>query len=178
MPFKAKILGVRSKFGSFFNPILILQLVVDGNSKSTSTVPANLLQFVCHTTLSSSDANVDSSTLIISESLSSSSSLVENFKGTKCKSPILARDPVDSKMKLFFVFPDLAIRVSGTYRVVCRIFDISKPDQVVKLLTDEFTVYSARSFTGYDEATTLTRALSLQGFVPLVRKYNRSYSLE
>jgi hypothetical protein len=79
---------------------------------------------------------------------------------------------------LFYIFPDLSIRVEGRYRLK---FDLLRlvlpPDQpaldnhriAAESLSDIFIVYTAKKFPGMMESTKLTKAIAHQGIKISVR---------
>jgi hypothetical protein len=79
---------------------------------------------------------------------------------------------------LFYIFPDLSIRVEGRYRLK---FDLLRlvlpPDQpavdnhriAAESLSDVFVVYAAKKFPGMMESTELTKAIARQGIKISVR---------
>jgi Velvet factor len=90
-------------------------------------------QLLATVTLQRSDCT-DSSTLIIPPKTISIDdddeeplpTLSLNLRGTFIKQPLRLKDPVDDTFKTFFIFDDLSIRTQDTYKLHCRLTDMSK----------------------------------------------------
>ena len=75
----------------------------------------------------------------------------------------------------FFVFGDISVKIEGVFRLKFTLFEILA-GQVVSLQTivsDEFTVYSAKNFPGMSESTFISRSFGDQGVRIRIRKENR-----
>ena len=75
----------------------------------------------------------------------------------------------------FFVFGDISVKIEGGFRLKFTLFEILA-GQVVSLQTivsDEFTVYSAKNFPGMSESTFISRSFGDQGVRIRIRKENR-----
>ena len=46
--------------------------------------------------------------------------------GERISPPIILHDPEDGLPKLFFVFPDLGVRITGKFVLQCRIVNLQK----------------------------------------------------
>ena len=68
---------------------------------------------------------MDNST-IIPTTIDGQSELHQLMRGKTQSSGIVLVDPTDQKTKFFFVFPDLAIKSHGDYRIVARLIDVSR----------------------------------------------------
>ncbi|KAI8911582.1 velvet factor [Gorgonomyces haynaldii] len=75
----------------------------------------------------------------------------------------------------FFVFPDLAIRSSGSYRLKFSLFDIQQsllaPNSkcLASVFSEPFTVYSPKTFPGMKDSTAIIQAFARQGVKVQVR---------
>ncbi|KAJ3072912.1 hypothetical protein HK102_006144 [Quaeritorhiza haematococci] len=83
-------------------------------------------------------------------------------------------------MGCFFVFPELSVRLDGSYRLrfsLIELGDMNTPvaaKMVVTVDSDPFTVYNAKEFPGMQESSDLTKRLATQGFRVPIRKQHRS----
>jgi|SRR2546423_1522097 len=77
-----------------------------------------------------------------------------------------------SKYGLFYIFPDLSIRVEGRYRLKFDLHLVLPPDPlacsvpnrvVAEVFSDIFVVYPAEKFPGMMKSTALTKAIANQG---------------
>jgi hypothetical protein len=99
--------------------------------------------------------------------------------GQLVASPSLAKDEHDIE-GCFFCFPDLSCRTHGRYRLRFVLMRLDPADLVVggtspiltEVLSDVFTVYTAKDFPGMKSSSALTRALKLQGCNIQVKKGN------
>ncbi|KAI8820212.1 velvet factor-domain-containing protein [Fimicolochytrium jonesii] len=69
---------------------------------------------------------------------------------------------------MFFVFPDVSVRVAGRYRLRFMVFDVRNaflpnPPRKHVVLSDVFTVYHPKEFPGMADSTDLSKCLSHQG---------------
>ncbi|CAJ0827426.1 15419_t:CDS:10, partial [Entrophospora sp. SA101] len=72
----------------------------------------------------------------------------------------------------FFVFPDLSVRMEGTYRLKLSLFEIIGYEiyHCKSIFSDVFIVYSAKRFPGMEESTFLSRSFADQGLKIRIRK--------
>ena len=49
-----------------------------------------------------------------------------NMRGASKKTPVLLKDPIDGKRKLFFIFDDISIRAQSAYQIVCVLVDLAR----------------------------------------------------
>ncbi|KAJ3161610.1 hypothetical protein HDU88_007245 [Geranomyces variabilis] len=82
----------------------------------------------------------------------------------------------------YFVFPDLTIRVDGTFRLRMSLFNLASLGAhsdapavtICTVLTQPFRSYTARDYPGLKESTELSRHFSGQGLkIPIRRKQQR-----
>lgn len=99
--------------------------------------------------------------------------------GQLVASPSVAKDEHDVE-GCFFCFPDLSCRTAGRYRLRFVLMRIDPMNLHVggfspiltDVLSDVFTVYTAKDFPGMRPSSALTRALKLQGCNIQVKKGN------
>ncbi|KAJ3087202.1 hypothetical protein HK102_011607 [Quaeritorhiza haematococci] len=77
----------------------------------------------------------------------------------------------------FFAFPDLGVRMEGTYRLKFSLFEIVGPgiSFCASICSDEFEVLPAKKFSGMMESTPLIRAFAEQGLRIRIRKTRKLY---
>lgn len=99
--------------------------------------------------------------------------------GQLVASPSVAKDEHDIE-GCFFCFPDLSCRTNGRYRLRFMLMRIDPTNLFVggfspilaEVLSEVFTVYTAKDFPGMRPSSALTRALKLQGCNIQVKKGN------
>ncbi|KAJ3043844.1 hypothetical protein HK097_001648, partial [Rhizophlyctis rosea] len=91
-------------------------------------------------------------------------------------SPLYRLKDVDNRDGLFFVFPDLGVRVEGVYKLRFTLFEIMGGEVYCGgyCLSDTFHVYPAKKFPGMEESTYLSRTFAEQGLNIRIRKENRA----
>ncbi|CAG8659780.1 30006_t:CDS:2 [Gigaspora margarita] len=79
---------------------------------------------------------------------------------------------IDNSDAGFFVFPDLSVRMEGTYRLKLSLFEIIERDvyHCKSIFSEVFIVYSAKRFPGMEESTFLSRSFADQGLKIRIRK--------
>ncbi|KAJ3092321.1 hypothetical protein HK100_006966, partial [Physocladia obscura] len=79
---------------------------------------------------------------------------------------------LDNKDGAFFVFPDLSVRMEGSYRLKFSLFEIinSAMYYCTSIVSNVFNVYSAKKFPGMEESTFLSKAFAEQGLKIRIRK--------
>ncbi|CAG8616337.1 18586_t:CDS:2, partial [Acaulospora morrowiae] len=79
---------------------------------------------------------------------------------------------IDNSDAGFFVFPDLSVRMEGTYRLKLSLFEIIGREvyHCKSIFSDIFVVYSAKRFPGMEESTFLSRSFADQGLKIRIRK--------
>ncbi|KAJ1930478.1 hypothetical protein IWQ60_000263 [Tieghemiomyces parasiticus] len=96
------------------------------------------------------------------------------IRGSVVSSIYFARD-TDDVEGAFFLFPDISVRVEGTYRLKFSLFEIV--GNVVyfckSCISSPFTIYSAKKFPGMDPSTALSQAFAKQGLKVRMRSENR-----
>ncbi|KAJ3279819.1 hypothetical protein HK104_001142 [Borealophlyctis nickersoniae] len=79
---------------------------------------------------------------------------------------------LDNKDGAFFVFPDLSVRMEGTYRLKFSLFEIINTEiyYCTSICSEIFNVYPAKKFPGMEESTFLSRTFAEQGLKIRIRK--------
>ncbi|KAI8880126.1 hypothetical protein K501DRAFT_225376 [Backusella circina FSU 941] len=79
---------------------------------------------------------------------------------------------IDNTDAGFFVFPDLSVRMEGSYRLKLSLFEIIGKEvfHCKSIISDVFFVYSAKKFPGMEESTFLSRSFADQGLKIRIRK--------
>ncbi|RGB42007.1 velvet factor-domain-containing protein [Rhizophagus diaphanus] len=79
---------------------------------------------------------------------------------------------IDNSDAGFFVFPDLSVRMEGTYRLKLSLFEIIGREvyHCKSIFSDIFIVYSAKRFPGMEESTFLSRSFADQGLKIRIRR--------
>ncbi|KAJ3110538.1 hypothetical protein HDU96_006493 [Phlyctochytrium bullatum] len=84
---------------------------------------------------------------------------------------------VEGNLGCFFVFPDVAVRASGDYRLRFDLFDLASavafgPQKALAtVISNEFRVYSPQNFPGMAASTAYTQCFSRQG-IKMIRRYD------
>ena len=84
--------------------------------------------YICHVSLCN-EAKQDHSLIYGSDRTGKWSPIrphVATLVGKRTSSGIVLNDPEDGQPKLFFVFPDLSVRILGQYHLLCHICDVFK----------------------------------------------------
>ncbi|KAI9491403.1 velvet factor-domain-containing protein, partial [Zychaea mexicana] len=94
--------------------------------------------------------------------------------GRTVSSLYLLRD-LDDTEGAFFAFSDISVRVDGYYRLRMCLFEIVESGVHYRrgVLTDPFTVYSAKKFPGMHLSCPLARHFAQQGLKIRIRKESR-----
>ncbi|KAG1105418.1 hypothetical protein G6F39_000494 [Rhizopus arrhizus] len=79
---------------------------------------------------------------------------------------------IDNTDAGFFVFPDLSVRMEGSYRLKLSLFEIVGKEvfHCESIISNQFFVYSAKKFPGMEESTFLSRSFADQGLKIRIRK--------
>ena len=105
--------------------------------------------------------------------------MARRLMGTLVASPFVGVDE-DDQQGCFFCFPDLSCRTHGRYRLCFVLMRIEMGDLrpgrympiLTSVMTDVFTVFTAKDFPGMRASTALTKALKRQGCAIAVKKGN------
>ncbi|KAJ3068049.1 hypothetical protein HK102_007273, partial [Quaeritorhiza haematococci] len=81
----------------------------------------------------------------------------------------------NNKDGAFFVFPDLSVRMEGSYRLKFSLFEIVNTEihYLTSVISEVFDVYPAKRFPGMDESTPLSKSFAEQGLKIRIRKETR-----
>ncbi|KAK9383920.1 velvet factor-domain-containing protein [Kockiozyma suomiensis] len=95
----------------------------------------------------------------------------ETLAGTLVSSLHRVRDE-DDREGGYFVFGDISVKLEGRFRLQFSLFEMldSQVEFITSIMTDVFTVYSAKQFPGVLESTALSRQFSDQGVRLRLRK--------
>lgn len=102
-----------------------------------------------------------------------------NLYGGLCSSLHRLKD-VDNKDGAFFIFGDISVKVTGTFRLHFSLYDLQTTEQAAVFLgsiaTKPFKVMPPKDFQGLEESTYLSRAFSDQGVRLRLRKEPRAFA--
>jgi hypothetical protein len=81
-------------------------------------------------------------------------------------------EDIGGERGIFYIFPDLSIRVEGRYRLKFDLIRLclppqpgTRPNQLIsECMSNIFVVFAAKKFPGMMQSTELTKAIALQGF--------------
>jgi hypothetical protein len=155
-------------------PPIIQLLVTDPKTGAPDTEELRYSLNVVHCTLWNSDGTNEETALIQPDRRTT-----RRLMGQLVASPSVAKDEHDVE-GCFFCFPDLSCRTHGRYRLRFVLMRIDPMNLHVggyspiltEVLSDVFTVYTAKDFPGMRPSSALTRALKLQGCNIQVKKGN------
>lgn len=92
------------------------------------------------------------------------------LKGNRSVMGSIVPDPKDGVRRLFFIFPNLSVRIAGKYRIATYIQDMNNLEiPIFTATTDPFIINTSRYYTGRIEPTELTKALYRIGALDLAR---------
>ena len=73
-------------------------------------------------------------------------------------------DPEDLKLKIFFIFNNVSVRVQGNYSFLCALMDMNDPEmKVLELRTKYFRVFPVRGYPVGTDETKLSKYLAIHG---------------
>lgn len=102
-----------------------------------------------------------------------------NLYGGLCSSLHRLKD-VDNKDGGFFIFGDISVKLTGTFRLHFSLYDLQKEHNAAVFLgdivTQPFKVMAPKDFQGLEESTYLSRAFSDQGVRLRLRKEPRAFA--
>ncbi|KAB2578322.1 Sexual development regulator VELC [Lasiodiplodia theobromae] len=174
-PVAARACGFGERDRRVIDPPPIIQLLVT-DPKTGQSDPDELRYSlnVVHCTLWNADGTNEETALIQPDRRTT-----RRLMGQLVASPSVAKDEHDVE-GCFFCFPDLSCRTHGRYRLRFVLMRIDPMNLHVgglmpiltEVLSDVFTVYTAKDFPGMRPSSALTRALKLQGCNIQVKKGN------
>lgn len=155
-------------------PPIIQLLVTDSQTRQVDLDELRYSLNVVHCTLWNADGTHEETALVQPDRRAT-----RRLMGQLVASPSVAKDEHDNE-GCFFCFPDLSCRTHGRYRlrfILMRIdpMNLNVGDSspiLTEVLSDAFTVYTAKDFPGMRPSSALTRALKLQGCNIQVKKGN------
>ena len=174
-PIAARACGFGERDRRVIDPPPIIQLLVtDPKTGAADTEELRYSLNVVHCTLWNSDGTNEETALIQPDRRTT-----RRLMGQLVASPSVAKDEHDVE-GCFFCFPDLSCRTHGRYRLRFVLMRIDPMNLHVggfspiltEVLSDVFTVYTAKDFPGMRPSSALTRALKLQGCNIQVKKGN------
>ncbi|KAF2426571.1 hypothetical protein EJ08DRAFT_369620 [Tothia fuscella] len=174
-PIAARACGFGERDRRVIDPPPIIQLLV--TDPKTGQVDLDELRYslnVVHCTLWNADGSHEETALVQPDRRTT-----RRLMGQLVASPSVAKDEHDVE-GCFFCFPDLSCRTHGKYRLRFILMRIDPMNLHVggfspiltEVLSDVFTVYTAKDFPGMRPSSALTRALKLQGCNIQVKKGN------
>ncbi|PSN74672.1 hypothetical protein BS50DRAFT_627959 [Corynespora cassiicola Philippines] len=174
-PIAARACGFGERDRRVIDPPPIIQLLV--TDPKTGVAEQEELRYslnVVHCTLWNAEGTNEETALIQPDRRTT-----RRLMGQLVASPSVAKDEHDIE-GCFFCFPDLSCRTHGKYRLRFVLMRIDPMNLHVggfspiltEVLSDVFTVYTAKDFPGMRPSSALTRALKLQGCNIQVKKGN------
>ncbi|KAH4017292.1 hypothetical protein HBI25_159770 [Parastagonospora nodorum] len=174
-PIAARACGFGERDRRVIDPPPIIQLLV--TNPKTGVAEQEELRYslnVVHCTLWNAEGTNEETALIQPDRRTT-----RRLMGQLVASPSVAKDEHDVE-GCFFCFPDLSCRTHGKYRLRFVLMRIDPMNLHVggfspiltEVLSDVFTVYTAKDFPGMRPSSALTRALKLQGCNIQVKKGN------
>ncbi|KAI9702445.1 MAG: hypothetical protein M1836_000925 [Candelina mexicana] len=177
-PLAARACGFGERDRRVIDPPPIVQLTFrekqPKGAESELRYPFN----VVHCTLWNADGSTDETALVQADRRTT-----RRLMGTLVSSPFVGVDE-NNQEGCFFCFPDLSCRTSGEYRLsfVLMCLEVGHLETggltpvVTQVMSDVFTVFTAKDFPGMRASTALTKALKRQGCAISVKKGNEKTS--
>ncbi|KAF2634618.1 hypothetical protein P280DRAFT_413359 [Massarina eburnea CBS 473.64] len=174
-PIAARACGFGERDRRVIDPPPIIQLIV--TDPKTGVAEQEELRYslnVVHCTLWNAEGTSEETALVQPDRRTT-----RRLMGQLVASPSVAKDEHDVE-GCFFCFPDLSCRTHGRYRLRFVLMRLDPMNLHVggfspilnEVLSDVFTVYTAKDFPGMRPSSALTRALKLQGCNIQVKKGN------
>ncbi|OAG04552.1 uncharacterized protein CC84DRAFT_1147235 [Paraphaeosphaeria sporulosa] len=173
-PIAARACGFGERDRRVIDPPPIIQLKVTNAKNEPEEEELRYSLNVVHCTLWNAEGTSEETALIQPDRRTT-----RRLMGQLVASPSVAKDEHDNE-GCFFCFPDLSCRTHGRYRLRFVLMRIDPMNLHVggfspiltEVLSDVFTVYTAKDFPGMRPSSALTRALKLQGCNIQVKKGN------
>ncbi|KAF1972404.1 hypothetical protein BU23DRAFT_569189 [Bimuria novae-zelandiae CBS 107.79] len=173
-PIAARACGFGERDRRVIDPPPIIQLKVTNAQNEPEEEELRYSLNVVHCTLWNAEGTSEETALIQPDRRTT-----RRLMGQLVASPSVAKDEHDNE-GCFFCFPDLSCRTNGRYRLRFVLMRIDPMNLHVggfspiltEVLSDVFTVYTAKDFPGMRPSSALTRALKLQGCNIQVKKGN------
>ncbi|KAK6543904.1 hypothetical protein TWF694_000624 [Orbilia ellipsospora] len=173
-PVAARACGFGERDRRVIDPPPIVQLVAADPSDPSSGNDIKYPFNVVHCTLWNVTGTADETAMEQGDKR-----LTRRLMGTLVSSPFIGQDE-NNEDGTFFCFPDLSCRQHGKFRLkfVLMCLDPMGGEQssftpvTTEIMSDVFTVYTAKEFPGMRPSTDLTKALKRQGCAISVKKGN------
>ncbi|TPX34171.1 hypothetical protein SmJEL517_g03151 [Synchytrium microbalum] len=171
-PMRARMCGCGDKDRRAIDPPPILELTVKDEN---GTIKNDIMQspfLVMHVTLRTPDGLTP---MMTTPRLPGKLPIL---LGTLVSSPSILQDG-DGKRGCYFIFPDLSVRLEGTFTLNFTLVNLEgdpqqlagQPSRVAATtLSEVFKVYSPKAFPGMSESSKLSRAFAQQGYRIPIRK--------
>ncbi|KAF3273058.1 hypothetical protein TWF173_008413 [Orbilia oligospora] len=176
-PVAARACGFGERDRRVIDPPPIVQLVASDPSNPSSESDVRYPFNVVHCTLWNVAGTADETALEQQDKR-----LTRRLMGTLVASPFIGQDE-NTEDGTFFCFPDLSCRTHGKFRLKFVLMCIDPMGQqasftpvTTEVMSDVFTVYTAKEFPGMRPSTGLTKALKQQGCAISVKKGNEKAS--
>ncbi|TGZ76669.1 hypothetical protein EX30DRAFT_375276 [Ascodesmis nigricans] len=195
-PAAARACGFGERDRRVIDPPPIIQLHISPSSPNAAPDPSELRYpfNIIHCTLYSADGQTDETSIYTADRRTT-----RRLMGTLVASPFVGVD--ESGVEgCFFCFPDLSCRTNGSYRLLFKLMRLEpeldslggsgpggggggiggngtmggggKVKILAEMMSDVFTVFTAKEFPGMRPSTALTKALKRQGCTISVKKGN------
>ncbi|EWC46985.1 hypothetical protein DRE_03747 [Drechslerella stenobrocha 248] len=172
-PVAARACGFGERDRRVIDPPPIVQLVASDAGSSTSDNDLKYPFNVVHCTLWNVAGTADETALEQQDKR-----LTRRLMGTLVSSPFVGQDE-NGEEGSFFCFPDLSCRTHGKFRLKFVLMCLDPMGEqssftpvTTEIMSDVFTVYTAKEFPGMRPSTGLTKALKRQGCAISVKKGN------
>lgn len=174
-PVAARACGFGERDRRVIDPPPIVQLVaIDPSAAAEIKYPFN----VVHCTLWNMDGTSDETALEQPDKR-----ITRRLMGTLVSSPFIGLDE-NGEEGCYFCFPDLSCRTHGQFRLKFVLLSLNPMGEqssytpvTTEVMSDVFTVYTAKEFPGMRPSTNLTKALKRQGCTISVKKGNEKATL-
>ncbi|ORX63291.1 hypothetical protein K493DRAFT_311450 [Basidiobolus meristosporus CBS 931.73] len=186
-PTRARMCGFGDKDRRLIGPLPILELKTNNTTTENTVEIAN---FVVHADLWSADFQHDCNVVVNPASIPTSSQERQGSSIISLGGPVNVRNLIgctvsssyqlrhmDGNPGVFFLFPDLSVRVEGKYRLRFSLWDIMRTWKeghnymLTHVYSEPFTVYPPRSFPGMADVTPLSDWFSNQGMKLSLRRH-------
>lgn len=172
-PAAARACGFNQRDRRVIDPPPILELKITDKATCSPQSDSNSMLAMYCTLLDPSNPEDETKTQPIGANMQSTSRLT----GTLVASPYQAEDE-RGVAGIFFVFPDLSCSAPGRYRLYFKLLRIDMYNMqqgaihgiVASIITDVFSVYTAKEFPGMRASSALLTALRRQGLNIGVKK--------
>ncbi|KAI8140953.1 velvet factor [Fennellomyces sp. T-0311] len=191
-PIRARSCGFGEKDKRPIDPPVILRLCTETNDQKLENVREldTISLFVVQCELYSEDGQSRCDQVFVPSAPSSSASSsrlenvltfdeprpVRNLIGGLATNAYQLKD-LERELGVFFIFQDLSIRTEGRFRLKFLFLDLSAGEPLTmstsvldQVMSEPFSVYTAKNFPGMTESTELSRCFAKQGIKISIRK--------